>query len=229
MLFRSHKWNAGESVTAARELAVNIESATVTPPAISTGASLNYSTVTQTVTLDNLPNSVTATLPEGWTHIGTTIIVPANTTVGTYKIKLTLAANYKWSDGTTAAKELTVTVSKANPNVTASLASGNYYVGRLLSEVPVPTNGHADATAGTFSWNSPSAKISSTSYTANWTFTPTDTTNYNSITGTVTVNAHYELSSITISGAKDSYFAFDTFSTAGLTVTANYKIGRAHV
>ena len=222
----NHKWNAGESVTAARELAVNIESATVTPPAISTGASLNYSTVTQTVTLDNLPNSVTATLPEGWTHIGTTITVPANTTVGTYKIKLTLAANYKWSDGTTAAKELTVTVSKANPNVTASLASGNYYVGRLLSEVPVPTNGHADATAGTFSWNSPSAKISSTSYTANWTFTPTDTTNYNTITGTVTVNAHYELSSITISGAKDSYFAFDTFSTAGLTVTANYKEGK---
>ncbi len=222
----NHKWNAGESVTAARELTVNIESATVTPPAISTGASLNYSTVTQTVTLDNLPNSVTATLPEGWTHIGTTITVPANTTVGTYKIKLTLAANYKWSDGTTAAKELTVTVSKANPNVTASLASGNYYVGRLLSEVPVPTNGHADATAGTFSWNSPSAKISSTSYTANWTFTPTDTTNYNTITGTVTVNAHYELSSITISGAKDSYFAFDTFSTAGLTVTANYKEGK---
>ncbi len=222
----NHKWNAGESVTAARELTVNIESATVTPPAISTGASLNYSTVTQTVTLDNLPNSVTATLPDGWTHIGTTITVPANTTVGTYKIKLTLAANYKWSDGTTAAKELTVTVSKANPNVTASLASGNYYVGRLLSEVPVPTNGHADATAGTFSWNSPSAKISSTSYTANWTFTPTDTTNYNTITGTVTVNAHYELSSITISGAKDSYFAFDTFSTAGLTVTANYKEGK---
>ena len=64
--------------------------------------------------------------------------------------------------------------------------------------------------------------------TYNWKFTPEDTDNYNTITGTVVLNVTADvLEKIEASGTleKDSYSYGDTFSIDGLTVTATYTTG----
>ncbi len=62
----------------------------------------------------------------------------------------------------------------------------------------------------------------------NWKFTPEDGDNYNTITGTVKLNVIADvLEEINASGTleKDRYVYGDTFSIAGLTVTATYTSG----
>ncbi len=65
-----------------------------------------------------------------------------------------------------------------------------------------------------------------------WTFTPTDTRNYNTVTGTVTLTVLSDaITGISVTGTpvKTAYTYGETFSTAGLTVTATYASGKTQV
>ncbi len=187
-----------------------------------TTATTTYSTSARTLNLSSA-TGVTVGLPSGWTRTGAAINVPAKAAVkNNYEITLTPADGYAWTGGDATAKKLTVSIGKATPTVSASLASGTYYIGRALSTVPVPTF-TSGGVAGTIAWTNGTQTISSASFVAGWTFTPTDTASYNTVTGIVTVNAVPELDSLIITGAKQSYTAFESFVTDGLTVKAHYK------
>lgn len=168
-------------------------------------SAFTYDGSTKTVSLTGLPSGVTA-------HYSNN----SKTAVGSYTASVTFSydsekynapsfSNCKWS------------INKATPVVNVSVAGGNYYIGNTISTVGI--SGSANV-SGTFAWSNPSQKIEQASASYGWIFTPNDTSNYNTVTGNATVVAVPPLDYITISGAKNVYKAFESFTTSGMTVTA---------
>lgn len=123
-------------------------------------------------------------------------------------------SNYNQSSDTTKY----ITINKANPTgVSASVQTGTYYIGNALSTVGIL--GSSPNVSGSFAWSSPSTTLTA-SGTYQWKFTPNDTTNYNEVTGNLTVTAVAPLTRIEVSGGKTTYNAYEAFTTAGITVTA---------
>jgi hypothetical protein len=110
---------------------------------------------------------------------------PATTpNVGTYEADVTFTptdtANYNIVTG-----KVDVVISKATPTVsTWPTASGITY-GQALSDSTL--TGGAASVAGTFAFTTPATEPNAGTYEADVTFTPTETTNYNSVTGKVNI------------------------------------------
>ena len=164
----------------------------------------NVSAVTygKTVTLTATPShEVSVTYTYQWYKDNTVISGKTSASItlsaisesGSYKCRVTA----KDTDNKTAYKDTdarTVSITKATPALTAPTFSGTAYVGQKLSDITLsggaaknPNNNAA--IEGTFSWTTPSTKIDSTNKTYSVTFTPKDTTNYNTATVNITVKA----------------------------------------
>ncbi|MDE7083183.1 MAG: MBG domain-containing protein, partial [Clostridia bacterium] len=181
-----------------------------------------------TVTYDGNAHSVTYTgeLPTGvhfnrYTYDGTAVTGVTN--AGTY----TVAVQFTIDDGDNYnVPELSATliINKATPTATANILSGTYYVGDVLSGVTISVG--TSSVGGTISWTNGSGTITGLADSYGWTFVPVDTDNYNNVTGVAQVNAYYKLTGITVSGAKTTYKAHESFDTTGMVVTASYAVGQ---
>ncbi|MDE6075841.1 MAG: hypothetical protein K2G26_05330, partial [Clostridia bacterium] len=120
---------------------------------------------------------------------------------GTYNVDVSLKAAgttddpWKLSDGTFShdPQTITLTINKATPVVSFGNASttDQYTVSGSQDEFPTPTVTYNNATVpGTISWGSQTPKGSATGnrQTYSYTFTPDDTTNYNAVNSTVSLN-----------------------------------------
>ena len=113
-----------------------------------------------------------------WTNGSTIPLLGTNS----YEVTFTPAdpANYN-----TAAQNVNITVNKADPEVTwpTGLTAA---AGQTLADISLAS--YTNTPAGTFSWTTPTDSVGSQgAQSHNMTFTPTDTTNYNTVTNNVTV------------------------------------------
>lgn len=179
------------------------------------------------------PGNLTATygdvlanvdLPAGWSwesEAGTLVgNAGSNTVTATFTPDDT--ENYNIVTGV----ELTVQVAKATPNVTATVnTDGTVYTSDSLYGIELTAN--AGGVAGKIAWDEgQTLTAGENSYT--WTFTPTDTANYNTVTGSsqISVTAVGETGiSVTKQPTKTDYTALESFVSDGMEVTLHYNDG----
>ena len=92
------------------------------------------------------------------------------------------------TDYNTVAGSVTVTVNKATPTVTAWPTAGAIAVGQTLSSSTL--TGGAASVPGTFTWTTPATVPPLGTDSESVTFTPNDTADYNTVTGSVTVTVN---------------------------------------
>ncbi len=111
------------------------------------------------------------------------------TDAGTYTVKfnLTQAAinnGIEWVGGGTE-RTLVLKINKINPTVTPDVGTGPFYTSNgLYTDVTINTT--TGNTPGTIVWNQ-GQNLSAGTNNYSWTFTPTDTNNYNTKTGTASI------------------------------------------
>ncbi len=121
--------------------------------------------------------------------------------VGTYNVDVSLKATgttddpWKLSDGTFShdTQTITLTINKATPTVSFGNASTTtqYTVSGTQDEFPKGTATYnGNTVAGTLSWGgqTPVGSATGNQKSYSYTFTPDDTTNYNSVNGTISLN-----------------------------------------
>ena len=161
-----------------------------------------------------MPPSGTMTDANAGSGKAVSVTTPAlsGTKVGNYTLK--------------AISGITVTINKIDPEVgtVTKTSPATIYTSTALTGITLSKTGTA---SGTLELTAGQTLTTGTS-DYNWTFTPSDTTNYNTLTGTVSLTvAEDALSGIAASGtpSKTSYKYGETFETNGLTVTATYASG----
>jgi hypothetical protein len=164
----------------------------VTVSGLSTPAAGDFTFGNMTQTFPNI-TAVTITANSGKTTGAISNIRYNNSTAlptaaGSYPVTFDVAASTGWSvaNGLSAG---TLTISKANPTVNWPTGLTAAY-GQTLANITLP--GNSGGTAGSFSWtaaNSTSVGAVGTQ-SHNMTFTPTDTTNYNTSTQNVSVTVN---------------------------------------
>ena len=150
-----------------------------------------------------------------------TISGNSQTNAGDYQATVALVntTNYVWSAGGTAPLSLDWSIEKADPTITVTYTGPQLY---SSSAMPVLT---VTGTAGTAVLDGGQILMAGTN-NYNWTYTPTDTTNYNGETGTVSLNVvavALESIAITTQPTKTIYDAFEAFDPTGMVVTATYN------
>ena len=156
----------------------------------------------------NQSGSVTLNLPEG--AIATVKDSSASPEV-TNPVVSGSTLTYTGSDGVQDGTKYTVTISvtstnyndyeivvtltgtdKVTPTGRPTLSTTTLTYGQSLSEITLSGSmaGTSEVVAGTFTWNAPGTVPNAGTYTAAWTFTPTDTTRYTEATGTVTITVN---------------------------------------
>ena len=141
---------------------------------------------------------------------------------GTITLTGTKAGNYTLTQPT-----VTVNISKADPNVgDVSYSGATIYTSTPMNSITLSkTNGTTDGTLQL------TAGQTLTAGTADygWTFTPSDSTNYKTVTGTISLTVEGDtLSGISIGSTEPimlNYKYGEAFQTNGLTVTATYASG----
>ncbi|NLT49260.1 MAG: hypothetical protein GXX92_12680, partial [Clostridiales bacterium] len=183
-----------------------IEKAKITKPSVTSG----------TLTYDG-----TAQSPNIATNAAYTISGNSETNAGDYTATVTLTNtdNYEWADGSNTPLSLVWAIEKANPTIEVTYTGGTIYSSSSLPALTVTgTAGAATLDAG--------QTLLSGKNSYNWTFAPTDATNYNTKTGTISlavVPVSLESIAITTPPTKTTYNAFEEFDPAGMVVTATYN------
>lgn len=183
------------------------------------------------------PENLTATygdvlasvdLPAGWSWESEEDTLVGNAGSNTFTAAFTPddTANYNIVTGV----ELTVQVAKATPNVTATVnTDGTVYTSDSLYEIEITAD--AGGVAGEIVWDEGQTLTAGENrYT--WTFTPTDTDNYNTVTGSskIAVSAREETGiAVTKQPTKTGYTALESFSAEGMEVTLHYAGGASKV
>ncbi|MDE7453305.1 MAG: hypothetical protein K2N22_02735 [Clostridia bacterium] len=123
------------------------------------------------------------------------------TDAGTYKVKFNIksgaACEWGMEGGGTGEKTIVLTINKKDPTVNPDIGIGPFYANNsLTTDVSITTT--AGDTPGTIAWDSGQTLAAGTN-NYGWTFTPTDTNNYNSPkTGTASITvAGIEIDHIT--------------------------------
>ena len=191
-----------------------------------------------TVTYNGLPHTITAsgTTPSGVTLTGYTYSKDGTvidgavsaTNAGTYVVAavFTIADpdNYNMPS-----KSATLTIQKATPTATVAVTTGDgiyYYVGEDLPALGGSLCKVTSSVPGSFAWDDDPAKFTGLGVSYGWTFTPTDSANYNAVKDGLLINACYKLTGLTVTGATTAYTAHDEFDTSVITVTASYLAGK---
>ncbi|KXL52259.1 endoglucanase precursor [Anaerotignum neopropionicum] len=150
-------------------------------------------------------------------------VAPAN--AGEYTLKVEFEESDNVAAGSTTLK---VTINKATPHLGKVFygGSGTLYTSAAPSAVVLTRDD--DSCEGNFALDGVTALTAGTNDYP-WKFTPTDTDNYDTVTGTVSLTVTADtLNEISIGSTKPSKTAYqygDTFDTDGLTVTATYLSG----
>ena len=162
---------------------------------------------------------------------GVAYTTQAPVSVGTYTVAVDVAANDIYNR-VTALVIGSFSIVKAVPtigDVYYDSSVKTIYTSSSSSDLITCLSRTDKTIPGTFSLAAGSTFDVAGSRSFSWTFTPNDTANYLTRTGTVTVNVVEDiLQSIAVTGApsKKNYVYGDTFDTTGLTVTASYLSGR---
>ena len=151
-----------------------------------TASAINYGQALSASTLSGGSASVAGSF--AFTTPGTT------PTVGTVNQNVTFTptdiANYSAVSGT-----VSVTVNKATPTVTTWPTATAITYGQALSASTL--SGGSASVAGSFAFTTPGTTPAVGTASQNVTFTPTDTTNYNSVNGTVSVTVNKATPTVT--------------------------------
>ena len=107
-------------------------------------------------------------------------------------------ANYASTTGT-----VNVTVNKATPTVTQAPAASDISFGQTLADIAL--SGGEASIAGSFAWSNPGNAPSVGTSTHAYTFTPDDTENYATTSGTVTLTVNKALASVTLGNLTATY------------------------
>ena len=109
----------------------------------------------------------------------------ANESGYTVTVALTDKANTAWTDGTTADKTYSFKIMKAAPTGTPTYTAINAS-GKTLADAALGIGGITPA-GGTITWDMATTTLVAANTAYGWTYTPTDTANYNKLTGSITL------------------------------------------
>lgn len=159
---------------------------------------------------------------------GTATTTVTGLTVGSYSF----TAEYIPADDSTnysgsTSSAVTVEIAKATPNVNVELAdsSTTIYTSTNPSDVGLTNKG---TTAGTVTWADSVTAFTAGTKSYEWVFTPSDTTNYTTATGTISITAEeVAVSSIEVKEqpTKMTYVYGEAFDPAGMVITITYNNG----
>jgi predicted heme/steroid binding protein len=157
-------------------------SGTLTSTALTFGQLLSSATISGTMknSFDN------AAVAGSFAYTLASTTPPVGTTSYEWTFTPTSTANYNNATGT-----INVTVNKRTPDVSGTQTATSISFGQPLSASTITgamrNLNNGAAVAGSFAFTSPSTVLNASTSSQPWTFTPTDTTNYNTATGTVSV------------------------------------------
>jgi hypothetical protein len=114
-----------------------------------------------------------------------------------YTITYSYAGDSNFTSASDSSK--TLTVNKATPPVTTWPTASAIAYGQTLASSTL--SGGAASVAGTFAWTTATTAPGAGTAAQSVTFTPTDTTNYNPATGTVSVTVNKAAASLTLSSS----------------------------
>ena len=106
------------------------------------------------------------------------------------------------TDYNTVAGSVSVTVNKATPTVTAWPAASAITYGQTLASSTL--SGGTASVGGTFAWTTPTIVPSAGTPSESVTFTPTDTTDYNTATGSVSMTVNAALPTVRVTPGSPS-------------------------
>ena len=179
--------------TMAGSVGVVVNKATPTVSAWPTASAITFGQTLASSTLSGGTASVPGTF--SWTTPTTS---PATgTTSENVTFTATDAADYN-----TLAGSANVTVNKATPTVTAWPTASAITYGQTLASSTL--SGGTASVPGSFSWTTSSIVPSGGTPSESVTFTPTDTTDYNTVTGSVTVTVNAASPTVTVTPGSSS-------------------------
>jgi hypothetical protein len=179
-------------------------------------------------TYGGAPFGLTATassgLPVSYTSSDPTVASVAGSTVTILKAGSTTITASQAGDGNwnmAAALPQVLAIKKADPDVTAWPMASSITEGQTLASSTL-TGGLA-VPAGTFAFTTPSMTPNAGTAAQSVTFTPTDTTNYNPVVGSVNVTVSIvEVRIMANFALVGSVFSFSIDSVSGMTYTLEY-------
>ena len=152
----------------------------------SVGLAFNY-----TISGSNIPTLYsTGLLPSGLSLTGA-IISGTPTAAGSYNVTINAS-----NSGGTGSATLVVNLGKGMPVVTALPAASGIVFGQSLASSNL--SGGSANVAGVFTFSTPSAMPSVGTALQSYTFTPNDTANYNSVTGSLNVTVNKATPNVTV-------------------------------
>ena len=189
-----------------------VNKATPTVSAWPTASAITYGQTLSSSTLTGGTASVGGSF--AWTTPGTT---PA---AGTPSESVTFTPTNS-TDYNTVTGSVNVTVNKATPTVSAWPTASAITYGQTLSSSTL-TGGTASV-GGSFAWTTPSTAPAAGTPSESVTFTPTNSTDYNTVTGSVnvTVNQVTPTISVTTSGTPSTYGNSVTFTATVTSADTN--------
>ena len=156
--------------------------------------------VTLTATVSPGAATGTVTFKDGTTALGTGTLsggiatfVTNNLTVGSHSLTAEYAGSIAYNGSTSLA--ITQAVVQATPNVTAWPTASAITYGQALTSSTLTGGGNTPA--GSFGWTAPGTAPDAGTSSQGVTFTPTDTTNYNTTNWTVSVTVNKATPSVT--------------------------------
>ena len=151
--------------------------------------------------------------------------MPKDVTFGAITLTGTDAGNYTLTPPT-----VTVTISKATPELGTVSYTGTVFTSTQKSAVTLTRTD--ETVSGTLKLDGEGTFETSGEKAYAYTFTPYDTTNYETVTGFVTINVQKdELESIAVTEtpAKTAYTYPEAFNPDGMVVKATYASGRTEI
>ena len=151
----------------------------------------NVNVTVTAVDADGVTTNSYTTTPANLSNAASTGSITA-TNAGTYTVKFSLTSSaisngITWNGGGIGDQTIILKINRANSTVTPVIGAGPFYANNdLYTDVSITTT--AGDTAGNIAWDSGQTLAAGTNnYT--WKFTPTDTANYNTKTGTEAITA----------------------------------------
>jgi hypothetical protein len=171
--------DAADYNTVAGSASVTVNKATPTVSAWPTASAITYGQTLALSTLSGGAASVSGAF--NWT---TPTIVPGG---GTPSESVTFTPT-DTTDYNTVTDSVSVTVNKATPTVSAWPTASAITLGQTLASSTL--SGGTASVSGTFAWTTPTTVPIAGTSSESATFTPTDLTDYNTVTGSVSVTAN---------------------------------------
>jgi hypothetical protein len=200
--------------TLAGMVSVSVDKTTPTISSWPTASGLTYGPTLGSSALTGGSASVSGTF--AWTTPG---MVPV-AGILSYSVTFTPTDT---TDYSTVTGTVGLTVSKATPSISAWPAGSSLTYGQTLAASTL--SGGASTPAGSFTWTTPGTVPSTGTATYSVTFTPTDTTDYNTLTGTGSVTINKATSIVSAWPAASSIASGQTLASSTLSGGASTPAG----